>query len=189
MTARKAKTRSKKKAKKATKKTARKTRSRRVGARGLISRPRIKCIVQKIKAGNYAKVAAKLCGISESSYWAWLERGEKELERILEVEHDTGEPESPQESERLFLEFLEEISLADAYIEDYAVRKVKNGLRDPDIAMKFLGLRFKERWSRLQQHQVAGKDGAPILAITGTMTAEEATSLYQEKLKRKRLLE
>jgi hypothetical protein len=149
--------------KKQKKATTRKRRAKRVGARGLISRQRIQCIAKKIRGGNYAHIAAQLCGISKSSYWAWLERGEEELNRILEVEQSTGKAEKPRETELLYLEFLEEIHLSDAHIEDYAVKNVKNGLRDPDIAMKFLGLRFKERWSRLQQHELSGAGGGPII--------------------------
>lgn len=143
--------------------TTRKPRTKRVGARSLISRKRIDCIVKHIKGGNYAKVAAQLCGISQATYWGWLDRGEKELDRILEAERETGKAEKPEERERLYLEFLEQISTADAYIENHAVKSVKNNLKDPDIAMKFLGLRFKDRWSRLQQHELSGAGGGPIV--------------------------
>jgi len=74
--------------------------------------------------------------------------------------------------------------LADAESEVEAVKMVRNGITDPDIAMKYLGLRYKDRWSRLQKHEHTGPAGGPIGVVTTEMTQKEATQLYQDKLKR-----
>jgi transposase len=150
-------------AKKTKSKTKRKAKKR--GARTLISRERIQKISGLIRAGNYADVAAQASGISESSFYGWLERGQKELDRLIELETKTGKAAKPRESEALFLEFLEEIRLSNSEIEVEVVGKVIKGLDDPDVAMRFLGLRFKKRWSKLQKHELTGADGQDLVPV------------------------
>lgn len=175
----------KKSKKKAAKKTAKRT-PRKLGGRSLITKAIIKKIADLIRKGNYAVTAARASGISEPTFYVWKDRGREELERILQIENKTGELEKPLPGEALYLEFLEEIELADAESEKYAVGKVRSGLKDPDVAMKYLGLRFKNRWNKTHKHEHTGAGGDPIGLITREMTAEEASELYNQKLKKDR---
>lgn len=64
-------------------------------------------LVKYIEAGNYIKDACNMVGICESTYYNWIERGEKALEL------EEKEKKIPK-SEKIYLEFLESIKKAKA---------------------------------------------------------------------------
>src|SRR4051812_2957708 len=66
-------------------------------------------IVQAIRAGNYAEISARAAGISPSSFYRWLERGERE-------------PDS------LYARFAEAVRLAEAEAEVHAVALLRRAM-------------------------------------------------------------
>jgi transposase len=64
-------------------------------------------IVELIRLGNYAQDAAGACGISEATYYNWLDRGKVEAERLKLSENS-----KPKAEEKPFLEFLEAVEKA-----------------------------------------------------------------------------
>ena len=60
----------------------------------------IEDICKRLKVGNYAKMAAAAIGIHESTYYRWLERGQKAM-KLQEIGRKI-----PQE-EKIFCEFCD----------------------------------------------------------------------------------
>jgi hypothetical protein len=102
-----------------------------------------------IRAGNYAKIAAGMAGISEATYYSWLEQARQ----------PDAEPE--------FLEFLESVERAESVAEVDAVARIRiaadNGTWQ--AAGWLLERKHGERWGRNDKvrQEITGKDGGPIL--------------------------
>jgi transposase len=87
-------------------------------------------IVRLIEAGSYAEPAARAAGISASTFYSWMERGELE---------DDG----------IFREFREAIKRAEAEAEVRAVNVVTGAMpRSWQAAMTFLERKHPDRWGR-----------------------------------------
>lgn len=120
-------------------------------------------LVRIIQAGNYAITACNYAGVSESTYYAWLKRGEEELIRLLDIETETGKIAKPAKKELIYMEFLEAIKRADAGSEVSAVMKIKSAFGDDwKAAMTFLERRFADRWRRKDRHEITDGDGNPV---------------------------
>jgi len=108
-----------------------------------------------IRAGNYAKIAAAMAGISEATYYSWLDQAKK-----------------PDASLEL-LEFLESIERAEAEAEITAVARIKQASDNGtwQAASWLLERKHGERWGRNDKirQEISGVDGAPI-----QLTLEEA---------------
>lgn len=101
-------------------------------------------IVQAIRGGNYAVVAARYAGIDESSFYGWLVRGEKE---------GTG----------LYFEFFKAVKDAESAAEVEAVEEVRLASRESwQAGMTWLERKFPDRWGRRERHEMTGRDGGPI---------------------------
>jgi hypothetical protein len=105
-------------------------------------------ICTAIRAGNYAKIAAGMAGISESTYYSWLEQAKK----------PDAEPE--------FLEFLESIERAEADAEVAAVIRIRQAADNGtwQAAGWLLERKHGERWGRNDKirQEISGVNGAPI---------------------------
>jgi transposase len=87
-------------------------------------------IVGLIEAGSYAEPAARAAGISASTFYSWMERGELEEDGI-------------------FREFREAIKRAEAVAEVSAVKVVTSAMpRSWQAAMTFLERKHPDRWGR-----------------------------------------
>lgn len=105
-------------------------------------------IVLAIKAGNYAKIAAAMVGISEATYYSWLEQAKQ--------------PDATPE----LLEFLESVERAEAEAEISAVARIKQASDNGtwQAASWLLERKHGERWGRNDKirQEISGVDGAPI---------------------------
>jgi transposase len=87
-------------------------------------------IVGMIEAGSYAEPAARAAGISASTFYSWMERGELEEDGI-------------------FREFRDAIKRAEAETEVRAVKVVASAMpRSWQAAMTFLERKHPDRWGR-----------------------------------------
>lgn len=86
-------------------------------------------IVELIRAGNYASVAAAASGIAERTYYDWLARGSREHHSI-------------------YAEFLQTIKEASARAEVEAVSGVRTADRGWQAHMTWLERRYPSRWGR-----------------------------------------
>lgn len=96
-------------------------------------------IVQAIRSGNYAEVAAKYAGVSRATFYAWLERGERETE-------------GP------YLDFLDAIKAAESAAEVEAVAQVRLASRESwQAGMTWLERKFPDRWGRHDRYEITHK--------------------------------
>ena len=87
-------------------------------------------IVTAIRAGNYAGPAARSAGISEPTYYRWLERGANEEQGIYREFHDA-------------------VRRAEADAEVHAIVVIRKGMeRDWRAALAYVERRYPERWRR-----------------------------------------
>jgi hypothetical protein len=87
-----------------------------------------------LRTGNFVRPACEFAGISQSTYYAWRERGEADREAGLNTP---------------FLEFLEATTRASAEGELLAVSRLAENVRNGDqrAIEFFLTHRHSERWS------------------------------------------
>lgn len=115
----------------------------------------IQKIATAIRAGNYAKVAAALVGISEATYYSWLEQAKK------------------PDASPLLLEFLESVERAEALAEIESVTRIRQAADNGtwQAASWLLERKHGERWGRNDKirQEISGPNGAPI-----TLSVEEA---------------
>lgn len=108
-----------------------------------------------IRAGNYAKVAAEMAGIGETTYYRWLEEGQKEG------------------ASKVYREFWESIKRAEADAEVAAVALIRQAANNGtwQAASWLLERKHGERWGRNDKlrQEITGANGAPI-----ALTVEEA---------------
>ena len=101
-------------------------------------------IVQAIRAGNYAEIACRAAGISPSTYYRWIERGEQERDGI------SGE-------------FTEAVRLAEAESEVHAVALLRRAMPDDwRAALAYLERRHPGRWRQHKTSELTGPNGGPI---------------------------
>lgn len=101
-------------------------------------------IVEAIRTGCYAETACRAAGISESTYYRWLQRGEAEHAGI-------------------YAEFVRVVREAEAEAELHAVALVWEQMpEDWRAAIAFLERRFPTRWRRRTSAEISGPGGGPI---------------------------
>lgn len=107
-----------------------------------------KTIVGHIRAGNYIEVAARAAGITDRTFYLWMEKGEASKSGI-------------------YYQFFQAIKDAEADAEAEMVASIKrHGLTNWQATMTLLERRHPERWAKLVRNEHTGKDGGPI-AIKG----------------------
>jgi transposase len=122
-------------------------------------------VVQAIRAGNYAEIACRAAGISPSSYYRWMERGEQ----------DPG---------TIYAGFAEAVRLAEAESEVHAVALVRRAMSDDwRAALAYLERRHPARWRRHSSTELTGRNGGPVrseqrLDLSG-LTDEDLTLVQQ----------
>lgn len=121
-------------------------------------------VVQAIRGGVYAHVAAQHAGIAPSTYYGWMARGRAERDRLLAMIEEGEDRPAPLDSERPFLEFLEAVSRADAEAEIVATLKVRQA-DDWRAAAWYLERRHPDRYGRRSQVEIGGIEGAPPVPV------------------------
>ncbi len=153
-----------------------------LGRRPKLTKQLIEKAEKLLAAGNYAKVVGRLCGISETSWYRWLDRGREIEEAFVAAEENREDPPELTDHEAHVRQFCQSITRADAEAEATAleawtrffprvtVRTVcrKDGtvteepvlVGDYRAARDFLERRHRNRWS--PRAEVTGADGGPI---------------------------
>jgi hypothetical protein len=119
-------------------------------------------IVQAIRAGNYPEPAARAAGISPSTYYRWMTRGQQE---------PTG----------IFHDFAETVARAEGEAEVHAVAFIRRAMSaDWRAALAYVERRHPERWRRQQTTELVARqaDQQPTLDIA-RLSDEELTLLEQ----------
>jgi transposase len=118
------------------------------GQKGKISPKMIEKLTKVIAAGNYVNVACQFCGISEATYYVWINRGLAEAERLEKLAQH-GVDAIPDEREGIYLEFLEAVKRAETEGEVAAVAHVRTAMSTSwQAAMTYLERKHPDRWGR-----------------------------------------
>lgn len=113
----------------------------RAGRKAKLTAERQARICELIRAGHYKRVAAAQAGISEKTFYEWLQRGEPGAANY----------------QRRFAQFREAVLQAEAESEEILLRKVLEG--GPKLALEILARRFPERWRRRVAVDHKGEQG------------------------------
>jgi hypothetical protein len=101
-----------------------------------------------IRAGNYAKVAAAMAGVGETTYYRWLELSEE------------------SNAKKEYREFRESIERAEAEAEVAAIARIRQAADNGDwkAAGWYLERKHGERWGRNDKlrQEITGANGEPI---------------------------
>lgn len=128
-------------------------------------------LVKAIRAGNYAESAARSCGISASTYYRWMQRGEREGDGI-------------------YRELAEAVRQAEAEAEVYAVAVIRRAMgEDWKAALAYLERRYPGRWRRHSSTELTGRDGGPIQTAAApsfdlSILSDEELALLEELTER-----
>ena len=114
-------------------------------------------IVNAIADGNYLETAAALGGVTYTTLWNWMKKGESA-------------------SSGIYLEFFEAVKRAEAEAESLRVSRIdKAGMEGNWQADAwYLERRYPDRWGRRVQ-EVTGKNGGPITVKDESLTDEQRT--------------
>ena len=119
-------------------------------------------IIEGLRLGNYAIVAAQFAGISESCYYKWIRRGEDDMA----AGDDTK-----------FAQFVQSIKHAEAEAETRAVAQVMQAGQDSwQASMTYLERKFPGRWSRGERVEHSGTIEQPTIDLS-VLTDEELDTL------------
>lgn len=101
-------------------------------------------IIQAIKAGNYMETAAAYAGISKSTLYDWLKRGEREKQRVAKNPRY-----KIRKSEKIYVEFSDAVekALAEAEVRDVLLIG-KAAEEQWQAAAWRLERKFPDRWGR-----------------------------------------
>jgi hypothetical protein len=115
-------------------------------------------ICRAIRAGNYPAVAARAAGISESTFYRWMEQGRSEAK-------------GPHRA------FYDAVKEAEAESEVHAVAILRKEMKgDWRAAVALLERRHSERWRRRERHEHTIEDERPVVDLS-RLTDRELKSL------------
>jgi DNA invertase Pin-like site-specific DNA recombinase len=118
----------------------------RTGRRTKLTPELVKTFTDSLAEGNAIETAAAVAGISETTYYRWLQAGR---------EAKGG----------AFWEFCEAIKRAEAESEAERVRRIRTAGQGGNWQADawWLERRRPERWGRKDRHEVSGPDGGPLV--------------------------
>lgn len=117
------------------------------GRKPILNEELIEEICSVIQAGNYVITACDYCGVSQSSFYNWVNRAEAEIARMEE----TGD-EEPLESEKIYLQFLDSFKKAEATAKVRNVAIINDAAKTQwQAAAWYLERRDPEQWGRKYQ--------------------------------------
>ncbi len=128
----------------------------RIGRRPKLTPELQEKICRVIKLGNYASVAAEYAGIGTTTFYRWLQVGEKE---------EAGP----------YRDFRDAIKAAESEAEIRAVATIQQHMgRSWQAAMTFLERKFPHRWGRRLDVTTAGRPVTKVqLVVRDPQTGEE----------------
>ena len=115
-------------------------------------------IVTALRAGNYRVAAYGYAAISHQTFLNWMERGEAESDHVK-----AGK--KARAKERIYLDFFDAVTRAEAAAEVEAVAMVRKAMPDDwRAAMEFLRRRHVDRWGKtVSEVTVDTPDGVALV--------------------------
>lgn len=121
------------------------------GRRTLLTMEKVDEICQFIRAGNYQKVAAGICGIKERTWYNWLEAARKR-----------------KRPSKVQLHLLQSVAKAEAEFEGFHVQRIFRS-KDPRVSLEMLARRFPDRWGQQTKTRQVDKDGEDVKPAPGVL--------------------
>jgi hypothetical protein len=121
------------------------------GRKTLLTMEKVDNICSYIRAGNYQKVAAAICGIKERTFYNWIEKASKRKR-----------PSAVQ------LHLLQSLAEAEAMFEGLHVQRIFNS-KDPRVSLEMLARRFPDRWGTVQKTRAVDADGKDVKPAPGVL--------------------
>jgi hypothetical protein len=120
-----------------------------------------------IRAGNYAKIAANMAGVGETTYYKWLEMADKP--KALPI----------------YREFRESVERAEAEAEVSAVARIKQAADNGtwQAASWLLERKHGERWGKNDKirQEITGANGAPLSVELSLEEAKKAVLAFLDE--------
>jgi hypothetical protein len=161
------------------------------GRPSLLTPKTAKAILDGIRNGLYIEYAVRAAGVSKATYYSWMARARKELERIereqarLDAMRSEGlEPDEPEPSidpeELPYLEFLDAAEQAEAECMQFHVdnlqriAKSKSDLSSAARAsLNVLERRWPRLWSRAERSEVSVTETANVFVEVHTVEEQK----------------
>ena len=113
-------------------------------------------IIKALESGAYFETAAAFAGIAKSTFYLWLRRGEREIQR-----REQGK--EPRAEEDVFVDFKYIINEKLATFEIDLLSTIKNaGNKDWRAPAFLLERRFSNRYSRVERTQLSVEGGEEV---------------------------
>jgi transposase len=134
-------------------------------------------IVEALSNGNYIETSARYAGITPQGMYKWINRGNTERQRIADGE-------TPKQSERIYVDFVEAVEKARATAEMRNVSLIQKAAIDGtwQASAWFLERSYPKRWGRSDRVEHTGADGGPVEVA---VSLDELESKVVELLSRK----
>lgn len=117
-------------------------------------------IMTVIRSGNYIETACAYVGINKDTYYEWMKRGAREIDRV-----ENNPKARVRKDEKKYVDFSKEMTkaLAHAEIRDVAII-AKAGETNWQASAWRLERKFPQKWGRKENYSIehSGKDGNPI---------------------------
>ncbi len=138
-------------------------------------------IVSYIRVGNYIETAVQACGIAKRTFYHWLDRANKEIQRL-----EDNPKARLRQSEEIYVDFLNAIEKAQAEAEAKDVMLLAQFAKtDSNVVRWRLERKHPQRWGNRQQFDArvehSGEVGLPV-GIDEKMAKEFAEFLLKKQL-------
>lgn len=159
--------------------------ARRIGRPPVLDSDVTRRVVEVVRAGNYAEVAAASVGISGSTFRAWLREGAR-IRRVLEPldeEAYDAAVDDLTEHQLQQAEFSAAVEKAMADSEVIDVLNVRKAAADHwQAAMTRLERRHPQRWGRREAVEVTGQlDGVHVAAASPEAAIDASRALQDAR--------
>lgn len=117
-------------------------------------------ILKVIRSGNYIETACAYVGINKSTFYDWLKKGARELDRV-----EANPRASVTKDMRKYVDFSQEIDSALAYAEIRDVAIIGKAAEENWQASAWrLERKFPDRWGRKDKYALehSGREGGAI---------------------------
>lgn len=126
-------------------------------------------IVRDIRAGNFAVIAATASGITEQTYYNWLNRGQADLASEDEADHGS-----------IYAEFFESVKQAESEAEVKQLRAMQTDDKWQRRAW-WLERRYPKRWGQKSAVELSGPGGGPLAVASSADAMAELEAFLDER--------
>ena len=141
------------------------------GRKTLLTPERLEAIKTMLRAGAYVDDSCRAVGITKTTFYNWLQRGNIQRERLnagLEIE----------ENESKFLDFLDAVEEADAEGIIGHLMNIDNAAKNGtwQASAWILERKQPKKWGRYDRTEISGPDGGAIQINVSTEELERKIS-------------